>query len=102
MDLPGEAWNRRALIWFLIFAFAPTWGLWTLLWVMRVHPSDSLRFALFGTLGLYCPGLAALGVQRFILKESLDSSTLFGIGRPRFYLWASNAIPDFDPGDRLP
>jgi hypothetical protein len=60
-----------------IFAFAPTWSLWTLLEVMRVHPSDSLRFALFGTLGMYCPGLAALGVQRFILKEVLDSSTLF-------------------------
>jgi membrane protease YdiL (CAAX protease family) len=93
MDVRGEARDRRALIWFLIFAFAPTWSVWTLLWVMCVHASDTVRFALFGTAGMYFPGLAALGVQRFILKEGLGTSTLFRIGRARFYLWAWMLFP---------
>jgi membrane protease YdiL (CAAX protease family) len=42
---------------------------------------------------MYFPGLAALGVQRFILREGLGTSTIFRIGRARFYLWAWMLFP---------
>ncbi len=93
MNHRGDARDRCALIWFLILAFTPTWGVWAFLWVLHINPGDTVRFALFGTAGMYFPGLAALGVQRFILKESVGTSTLFRIGRTRFYLWAWMLFP---------
>ena len=93
MDEGGKARERRALMWFLIFAFAPTWSAWSFLWALRVNASDTVKFALYGTAGMYFPGLAALGVRRFVLEEDLDTSTLFRIGRARFYLWAWMLFP---------
>jgi membrane protease YdiL (CAAX protease family) len=93
MNGAGQARERRSVIWFLIFAFAPTWSVWACLWLLRVNPNDTVRFALFGTAPMYFPGLAALGVRRFILREDIRTSTVFRIGRPRFYLWAWMLFP---------
>jgi membrane protease YdiL (CAAX protease family) len=93
MNVAGQALERRSVIWFLIFAFAPTWCIWACLWLLRINPSDTVRFALFGTAPMYFPGLAALWVRRFILQESVGNSTIFRIGRPRFYLWAWMLFP---------
>ena len=93
MNAVGQALERRSIVWFLIFAFVPTWCIWACLWLLRVNPGDTVRFALFGTAPMYFPGLAALGVRRFILREDLSTSTVFRIGRPRFYLWAWMLFP---------
>jgi uncharacterized protein len=89
-----EGLERRAIAWFLLIAFIPTWMLWTAMWQRGVTPSDSLHFAIFGTAGMYFPGIAALVAGRFVLHEHLrETTTLLCIGRKRFYIWAWFLFP---------
>lgn len=88
-----RALEYRAIVWFLVLAFAPTWMLWTVLWLMRVSPSETFRFAIFGTLGMYFPGIAALVAGRFVLGEGLRDTTLLRLGHRCFYFWAWFLFP---------
>src|SRR5262249_20165057 len=38
--------------------------------------------------GMWCPGLSALVVTRFVLREPLATTTINRLGRRRYYLWA--------------
>jgi membrane protease YdiL (CAAX protease family) len=89
----GNAIEHRAIVWFVGLAFAPTWMLWTALWLMQVNPTETLRFALFGTLGMYFPGVAALVAGRFVLGEGLHDTTLLRLGHRRYYLGAWMLFP---------
>jgi membrane protease YdiL (CAAX protease family) len=85
--------DRAALVWFLVLSFAPAWILWSLLWILQVKPSETVRFATFATTAMYFPGIAALAVRFVVLKEDLRNTTLFQLGRPRYYVWAWLLFP---------
>ncbi len=87
------ALQRRAILYFLLLAFGSTWVLWTALWLMKIGPAQTLEFAIFGTGGMYLPGVSALIVRRFVLGENLHDSTLFRIGVARFYWLAWFLFP---------
>jgi hypothetical protein len=57
--------------------------LWTARWLLRVNPTETFRFAIFGSLGMYFPGVAALVVGRFALGEGLRDTTLLCLGHRR-------------------
>ncbi|HUA34854.1 MAG TPA: hypothetical protein VMA09_14695, partial [Candidatus Binataceae bacterium] len=63
----------------------PTWALWTLLWRLHIESTDTARFALFGTAGMYFPGIAALIVRYF--DRDLHGTTLGRLGIERYYVW---------------
>ena len=85
--------DQWALGCFLILSFVPTWILLSLIWLLRVKPAETVRFAIFATAGMYFPGIAALVVRLAVLKDDLRDTTLFGLGRRRYYLWAWLLFP---------
>lgn len=87
------ALERRAVLYFLLLTFGSTWFLWSTLWILKIGPEQSLRFAVFGTAGMYLPGASALIVRRFALGERLHDTTLFRIGRAKFYWLAWILFP---------
>ncbi|MGO9454898.1 MAG: lysostaphin resistance A-like protein [Candidatus Binataceae bacterium] len=95
--MPGtratKASDQRVLVFFLILSFVPTWILWSMLWLLRVKPAETVRFAIFATAGMYFPAIAALVVRFAVLKEDLRDTTLLRPGRFRCYLWAWLLFP---------
>ena len=69
----------------------PTWILWALLWALHVSPSDTAGFALFGTAGMYFPGIAALIVR--YSDGDLRGTTLCRLGIRGYYCWAWFLFP---------
>jgi len=84
--------DRRALGWFLALSFAPTWMLWGLMWWFNVSPRERLGFAIFGTAGMYFPGIAAIVVRALISRDAAETSLLV-VGRGRYYVWAWLLFP---------
>jgi len=82
--------NRRqavGVLWFLLLTFGLTWALWSLTWapqIRRIPPAAGLIVAL----GMWGPGLSAILVLRFVLRESLRTTTIDRLGHCRYYLWA--------------
>ena len=72
------ALQRRAILYFLLLAFGSTWVLWTALWLMKIGPAQTLEFAIFGTGGMYLPGVSALIVRRFVLERICMTARYFG------------------------
>lgn len=79
--------NLRPVFWFVALAFLLTWALWSTLWLPAVESNRFLAVAVT-TLGMWGPGVSALLVTRFVLRESWRTTTLNRLGRKRYYLWA--------------
>jgi membrane protease YdiL (CAAX protease family) len=82
--------NRRqtnAVLWFVVLTFAMTWILWGCLYLIR-DKMPAVLYTLAIGLGMWGPGLASILVTRFVLKESLRTTTIGRLGRLRYYLWA--------------
>lgn len=84
--------DRRALCWFLAISFVPTWMLWGAMWFLEIDPHDKLGFAIFGTAGMYFPGIAAI-IVRFLVSHDLPHTSVVHLGRPRYYLWGWFLFP---------
>ena len=78
----------RAIVWFLILAFASSWLLWGSLWLAGIGPKTLGVAPLLVGLGMWGPGLSALAVTRFVLHENWRTTTLNRLGHKRYCLWA--------------
>ena len=76
----------RAIVWFIVLAFGPVWALWSILFLPGM--TDPLLKLAVLAVGMWGPGLAAILVTRFVLHESLRTTTISRVGRPWYYLWA--------------
>lgn len=81
----------RSIYWFVALSFLPTWVLWLFLALLHIEPSKTVRFALFGTTGMYFPGIAAIVVRYF--DGDLSGTTLNRLGIKRYYWWAWFLFP---------
>jgi membrane protease YdiL (CAAX protease family) len=80
--------QKNALVWFVVLTFAMTWTFWgTIYCLNEIIPTPGIYAILIG-LGMWGPGLAAILVTRFVLGESLGTTTINRLGRLRYYLWA--------------
>jgi membrane protease YdiL (CAAX protease family) len=79
--------NYRPILWFLGLTFAATWALWGTLWIPAVGGNRILASVIVVP-GMWIPGLCALLVTRFQLRESWRTTTLNRLGPKRYYLWA--------------
>jgi len=82
--------NRKALIWFLILAFAPAWVLFTLPMAFGEPGTSTRQVASLVclTLAMWMPGLSALIVTRRVEGKPIRSLNLRRLGPKRAYLWA--------------
>jgi uncharacterized protein len=79
--------QRSGTAWFLLIAFGTSWALWGSLWLAGI-PLKSAAGPILVALGMWGPGLSALVVTRFVLRESWRTTTLNRLGRKRYYAWA--------------
>jgi membrane protease YdiL (CAAX protease family) len=88
--------NRKALIWFLVLAFAPAWVLFTLPMAFGEPgtPSRQVATLISWAIAMWSPGLAALIVTRWVEGKPIRSLNLRRLGPKRAYLWAW-LIPPF-------
>ena len=66
--------------------------LWGLMWWLGVTPRAELGFAIFGTMGMYFPGVAAMLVRTLVSRDA-SGSGLFVVGRRGYYAWAWLLFP---------
>jgi membrane protease YdiL (CAAX protease family) len=84
----GEtASTRRSVATFLALTFGLTWALWATLWIPAIGGNRILAFVVVAP-AMWIPGLCALAVTHFQLRESWRTTTLNRLGPKRYYLWA--------------
>jgi uncharacterized protein len=78
---------RGAVLWFLGLTFALTWALWGVLWIPAIGENRILPTVVVIP-GMWIPGLCALLVTHFLLREKLATTAVARLGRMPYYLWA--------------
>jgi uncharacterized protein len=76
----------RAIVGFIVLAFVPVWALWGILFLPGM--ANSLWRPLVLAAGMWGPGLAAILLTRFVLREPLQTTTIGRLCRSRYFLWA--------------
>lgn len=76
----------NVVVWFVVLTFSLTWLLWGTVYLIKDHLNGFYVIAI--GLGMWGPGLAAILVTRFVLGESLRTTTVNRLGQLRYYLWA--------------
>jgi len=79
--------QRRGIAWFVFLAVGLSWSLWGAVWLCGLTLGTTAGKLLVG-LGMWGPGLSALAVTRFVLREDWRTTTLNRLGRKRYYAWA--------------
>ena len=81
--------NKKSIFWFLGIAFAFSWIMFSVPLAFKSDPAAYQRMALlFWTIAMWGPGLAAIIVTVFIVKEPLSNLRLNRLGKFRYYLAA--------------
>jgi len=81
--------NKKTIFWFLGIAFAFSWIMFLIPLAFKSNPTAYQQMAaLFWTIGMWGPGLAALIVTVFISKEPFSNLRLNRLGKFRYYLVA--------------
>ena len=87
---PAEMNHRRqlyAVVCFVVVAFGGVWALWSVPFFLGTHLKAPIG-ALLAAVGMWGPGVAALGVTRFVLREPLRTTAIGRLGPLRYYAWA--------------
>jgi membrane protease YdiL (CAAX protease family) len=87
MDTGTGTSHLRGVVVFVLVTVGVTWAMWSLLWVPGV-PENQFTLIPLLLAGMWMPGLAAILVTRFVLKERLRTLTLGRLGPWRYYVWA--------------
>ena len=77
----------NAVICFVALTFATVWALWSPLFLGVVALKSPIGIAL-AAVGMWGPGVAALVVTRFVLREPLRTTAIGRLGPLRYYAWA--------------
>jgi len=81
--------NKKSIFWFLGIAFTFSWIMFTIPLAFKSNPTVYQQMAvLFWAIGMWGPGLAAIIVTIFIVKEPFSSLRLNRLGKFRYYLAA--------------
>ena len=81
--------NKKSIFWFLGIAFSFSWIMFTIPLAFKTNPTVYQQMAvLFWAIGMWGPGLAAVIVTLFIVKEPFSSLRLNRLGKFRYYLAA--------------
>ena len=81
--------NKKSTFWFLGIAFSFSWIMFTIPLAFKTNPTVYQQMAvLFWAIGMWGPGLAAVIVTLFIVKEPFSSLRLNRLGKFRYYLAA--------------
>jgi membrane protease YdiL (CAAX protease family) len=82
--------NRRqlhAVVCFIVVTFGGVWALWSVPFILGT-PLKATIGALLVVVGMWGPGVAALAVTRFVLREPLRTTAIGRLGPLRYYAWA--------------
>lgn len=81
--------NKKSIFWFLGIAFAFSWTMFLIPLAFKSDPAVYQQLAvLFWSIGMWGPGLAAIIVTAFIVKEPFSNLRLNRLGKFRYYLAA--------------
>ena len=81
--------NKKSTFWFLGIAFAFSWTMFLIPLAFKSDPAVYQQMAvLFWAIGMWGPGLAAIIVTAFIVKEPFSNLRLNRLGKFRYYLAA--------------
>jgi uncharacterized protein len=81
--------DKKSILWFLGIAFAFSWTMFLIPLAFKSNPATYQQMAaLFWSIAMWGPGLAAIIVTVFIVKESFGTLRLNKLGGFRYYLAA--------------